>query len=146
MAPRISEGSKHDKRGARFRLRAAERLPLDSNKGGTGRAAVSANASLRATVQSLITRSQKEQNVAVCRPSLTATVLGICLLFGQGFRAPNFAFESFGRSLKNYITSLASIDAAFTSAERLVRVQNKAPRRQMSFGAVPPNSMLEVPA
>src|SRR5439155_19783555 len=92
------------------------------------------------------TRSQKEQNVAVCRPSLTATVLGICLLFGQGFRAPNFAFESFGRSLKNYITSSAPIDAAFTSAERLVRVQNKAPRRQVSFGAVPPNSMLEVPA
>ena len=78
--------------------------------------------------------------------ALTSAVLATCLLIGQGFREPNFASEPFERSIENYIASSAPIDTAFTSGERQIRVQNKAPRRQVSFGAAPPSSMLEMPA
>lgn len=83
---------------------------------------------------------------SVLTPTFTSVVLAICLLIGHGFRTSDFPSESVGRGLENFIASSAPVDSTFTSAERQVRVQNKAPRRQMSFGVVPRNPMLGVQA
>ncbi len=88
---------------------------------------------------------KNEMNGAACLPTITTVVLAVCLLLGQGFRAPNFASQFFGNSLENYIVNSAPIDSAFISAERSIRLQTKAPRRQVPFGDLPLSSMLEVP-
>jgi len=92
-------------------------------------------------------QSLKEQiNRAGSVTTFTSVVLTICLMIGQGSRTPAFSGESFGTSLENYIAKSAPVDSGFASADRQVRVQNKAPRRPVSLGALPPGSSMEAPA
>jgi hypothetical protein len=61
----------------------------------------------------------------------------MCLLLGQGFRVSNFTALAFPANSETYIESSFQFDSAVIGLERQVPTQNKAPRRQASFGVLP---------
>src|SRR5438552_17474598 len=82
---------------------------------------------------------------SVCLPLLASVALGLCLFVGQGFRissSVDFLPETSGSHLANS----SAIESAVISLESQVQIQSKAPRRQPSFGALPPASALDLSA
>src|SRR5690349_21177748 len=83
---------------------------------------------------------QKRRDRVTCAPgiaSLTSLALGICLLFGPGFRASNLTLRLYSEISANYFESSYQPDSAITRLERQGPASEKAPRRQVSFGVLP---------
>jgi hypothetical protein len=75
-------------------------------------------------------------------PTLTSVVLAVCFLLGPGFR--NFAAHSFAANTESRLTNSSPIDAAVTSSARQIRFNSNGPRRQLSYGALPAISILDL--
>lgn len=86
----------------------------------------------------MIKRSLKEVVHCVASlPLLAGVVLAVCFLSGQGVRASNFAGESIPSSRAGLLTGSFPTDDGIVSHQNQSQVQSKAPRRQLSFGALP---------
>lgn len=101
---------------------------------------------LHATVSSKpMKQSRKElTNGAACLPMLASVVLAICFLVGPCLHASSVSIEP-SRSPERYLVNSSPIAVSVGSPERQVRLQNKAPRRQVSFGVLPSVGVLELP-
>jgi hypothetical protein len=83
---------------------------------------------------------------SVCLPVLASVALGLSLFVANGFRISSSVVDFLPETAKSQLANSSPIESAVISLERQVRIQSKAPRRQPSFGALPPGSALDLSA
>ena len=72
--------------------------------------------------------------------------LGLCLFAGQGFRISSAVVDFLAANSERHFANSCPSRSGVASLEKQIRTQSKTPRRQVQFGALAPNSALDMAA
>jgi len=87
----------------------------------------------------------KYANRSVWVTVASSLALGLCVFAGQGFRASGSVVDFLAANSVRHFANSSPNESAVASIEKQTRTQSKTTRRQLQFGALPPNSALILP-